>query len=448
MKVLLQKYITVLILFVGSISFTNAQQKQILAPVDNSAEQTLKKLLAIALNPKDNGLSMVDTTSRYYLSSSVKYPASTRNYLTERSTVYQNGLAHVSYKWTSDIAQLKSSDTITSNKTLGKLQETIARALPKVRDSFYVDNSYGSKMVWEWKPKKDVKLQINYVLGKSPTDPLHITLNLSVKKTLTQDQNKIADSLINKYTKQTLASTSTKEAGIQFVSLLKILNSEGLSHSNIIAKVKPPFKSIASQNIDFASEIVITSPTDTWQLLKAELNAEQIASFQKYAKKISDDFEAKYNGKKTQQNQVATAPAKPQKQIFNDYFTNDPNPSFTSKYIFVLSKEISGQYIIREVDLNRKGGYNKKWSLSRRGLDKTVDESYFNAAGGKWKAVSIGDCVVCYGTGIEVTKTPYTYYREEKGIYNKYTYSGSGYNTTSKVCTMCKGEGFSIYKLQ
>ncbi|MGV3546864.1 MAG: hypothetical protein ACO1N4_07370, partial [Pedobacter sp.] len=230
-------------------------------------------------------------------------------------------------------------------------------------------------------------------------------------------------------------------------TLFKLLKSEKLSDKEILDKMRPIVMHAATKDMGAAFDIIINSQGYLLKDLQKELTPEQLNAFRAEAKRVVTEFEAKQSGKNIAAKQVA-APPKPQKQIFNLYYTNDPNPGPNSKYVFINYQDVDGSYNIRDIQFIPKRGSKEKWRTIAIGPDKSVSSLHFTALGGYWKAVNIRDCFICYGTGTETRQTPYTYYYEEKGIYNKYTYSGSGYNTTSKFCTSCNGGGYKISLMQ
>lgn len=450
---LFQKYTIALILCLCMIISANAQKIASIKPVVNEEELALKKLLTIATNPADNGLKLVDTISpnnKYLVTtaSTITFPGAIGTSILSRSTSYKGNVADIYYTWSSLIKKIPQSDSLSFNKRIGQLQEIISRIIPNVRDTFYIQKTYNNEMIWEWEVKKNHKLKLTALVQQKYNLPNEVKLQLTVNKSLKQDQKRITDSLFNSYSKLIQEAASRKNATSYFLSLLKVLAYEGLPQSEILNKTKPIFKTVANKDMGAASKIIIDAPEYAWKAFQGELSPEQLVTFKSNAKKVSDDFNAKYFPKQTETQGNGLSAAKPKKEDFNGYFSNDPYPKAGSKFVYVSYRDANGLYKIKEVSLKRKGGHVKKWFIESHGTEQVVDDSYFALSNTKWKAVHIGDCSVCYGTGTEVTRTPYTYYYEEKGIYNKYTYSGSGYNTTSKVCSLCQGEGFRISKLQ
>lgn len=455
MKILQNKKLAALLILLCTTTICIAQQKEgVVKPAVNPEEQALKKLFAIATNAADNGLKLVDTISpnnKYLVTnaSTVPFPSAIGTVISFRSTSYKGNVADINYTWSVLIKKIPQADSLAFNKRIGQLQEIIARILPKVRDTFYIQKNYNKELIWEWELKKNHKLKLTALVEQKYNLPNEVKLQLTVNKSLKQDQKRITDSLFNGYSKLISEATSRKDATYYFLTLMKVLEFEGMPTNDILTKVKPIFKSIANNDMGAASNIMIACPQYALQAFQAELSPEQLTTLKNHAKNLVDNFNAKYYSKKTetQGGGASLVSATGKREDFNQYFTNAPTPSHTSKYIFVEYRDIDGRYKIQEVNFKQKSGTNV-WFVTRRNLNQMISDADIDAMGGKWKAVHIGDCPVCQGTGIEITKTPYSYYYETKGIYNKYTYSGSGYKTGSQTCSLCNGYGYRIVKLQ
>lgn len=443
---------TTLVILLGASLFVSAQNNQSLVkPIANQRAEVLKKVIAIAFNPTDNGLRLIDTVSlitktHNLLLSTLPFPEAVNGTgILSRYVTYNNNIANISYSWKAEMKRIKTSDSLAFNKQIGQLQEAVALALPtNVRDTFYTRIDYGEKkMIWQWKPHKNYSISVQATSNINYNSPYEITLSVDVNKVLAQNPKTMLDTLVNKYTTLTIKATTRQAAAAYGLTLFKLLKSEKLSDKEILDKMKPIVMYAANTNMGAAFDIIINSQGNVLRGLEKELTPEQLNAFRAEAKRVVTEFEAKQSGKNIAAKQVATPP-KPQKQMFNLYYTNDPNPGPNSKYVLINYQDVDGSYNIRNIEFIPKRGPKDKWRVMAVSLDQTVSSLYFTSLGGNWKAVNIRDCFICYGTGTETRKTPYTYYYEEKGIYNKYTYSGSGYNTTSSTCTSCKGQGYRI----
>ncbi|GAB1462999.1 hypothetical protein [Pedobacter sp.] len=447
---------TTLVILLAKSLLVNAQNNQTLAkPMANKRVEVLKKVIAVAVNPTDNGLKLIDTISlvtktHNLLLSTLPFPEAVNGTgILSRYVTYNNNNATVRYSWKAEMQRIKTSDSLAFNKQIGQLQETVALALPtNVRDTFYTRSDYGEKkMIWQWKPHQNYSIIIQAASNIKYNSPYEISLEVIVNKTLAQNPKAMLDTLTQKYTALTSNATTRQAAAAYGLTLFKLLKSEKLSDKEILDKMRPIVMHAATKDMGAAFDIIINSQGYLLKDLQKELTPEQLNAFRAEAKRVVTEFEAKQSGKNIAAKQVA-APPKPQKQIFNLYYTNDPNPGPNSKYVLINYQDVDGSYNIRNIEFIPKRGPKDKWRVMAVGLDQTVSSLYFTSLGGNWKAVNIRDCFICYGTGTETRKTPYTYYYEEKGIYNKYTYSGSGYNTTSSTCTSCKGQGYRISLLQ
>jgi len=426
-------------------------------PVLSPEEETLRKLIAIATNPNDNGLQLVDTFSRHskYLitnSSSLAFPNAIGTAILSRQTRYDGNMARVVYTWTSRLKEIQQHDTVAMYTSLGRLQEIIARTIPNVKDSFYNAPTYSQavELTWSWKPAAGIELRLRALTGQRYNLPNQITLELSAHKTLKQDKKRILDSLFHHYDTLINGATSRNELVAYSVTLYNSMEQEGLSQDEAIKKFKPVFKKVADKDIAAAFEIMLQVDSRISAAFRSELSADQALTIRKLAQGVVDDFNAKYYGAKPQsqtktntQTRIVKAAVEP----YNAYYTNAEKPDANSKYVYIYSKDTLGNYKVKTAWITPNRGKGTLWSLNS-GPVETVNSSYFEKDGQKWVAVHIGHCVGCGGSGVEVTRTPYTYYREEKGIYNKYTYSGSGVNVTSKTCSMCYGAGYSITRIQ
>lgn len=447
---------TTFVILLGTSLFASAQNNQSLVkPIATQRVEVLKKVIAIAVNPTDNGLKLIDTISlitktHNLLLSTLPFPEAVNGTgILSRYVTYNNNnnIANVSYSWRAEMKKIKTSDSLTFYKQIGELQEAIALALPtSIRDTFYTYNLYGDKvMTWAWKPHKNYSISVKASSNIKYNSPYEIILSVDVNKALAQNPKTMLDTLINKYTALTIKATTRQAVAAYGLTLFKLLKSEKLSDKEILDKMRPIVMHAANKNMSAAFDIIINSQGNILKNLEKELTPEQLNTFRAEAKRVVAEFEAQQSGKIVKKTTTAEL-LKPQKQIFNLYYTNDPQPGPNSKYVYINYQDVDGTYSYRDIKIIEKRGKDK-WRVLSIGADKTAGSFHFSSSG-YWKAVNIRDCFICYGTGTETRKTPYAYYYEEKGIYNKYTYSGSGYNTTSSTCTSCKGQGYQISLLQ
>lgn len=172
------------------------------------------------------------------------------------------------------------------------------------------------------------------------------------------------------------------------------------------------------------------------------LTAAQKKGFSDIAQGIIKNFYDTENGVATATTTKAPAATRQPGIIAYNQLYKD---TISKKYVYIISfSEITGLYSVQECYWTPKDKYSGP-ALNRR-PQGDVGESYFSSR--HWITVSAGPCYSCNGKGVTFTSTPYSYNYSEKGIYNTYTYSGTGNNVTKHTCSGCGGSGFSEYYLR
>jgi hypothetical protein len=421
----------------------------ILAKPTESAEETaLRKLLAIAKDPLNNGLVLMDTISPNNTVSvghatTVPLPGAMVSQMLTRDVRYNGNLATVNYTWRSVIAEIAQGDTLSLNRQLGRLQELLFKVMPGVRDSFSTTTDANSTLLeWRWNAGKQIFFILKANTRKKYNLPDEVALWFSVSKTLVQNQARIIDSIYAKYTQLTKDAASRKDATSYCISLFNFMEQEGLTRAEAIEKIKPLFKFVADRDIAAGFDVMIKLPMDAILPFRALLTAEQLAAIGRLTQGVIDDFAKSQYGTVNPTPKPEPAVQKPVvKSRFTFYHTLYKN-TVTKRYMYVISLDDSlHKFTIQEAWIEPKRYKTDRWSL-RKSISSMVAYSFFEPAA-QWQAVDVHNCYSCDGSGVLVTRTPYTYYVEEKGIYNKYTYSGSGVNVSSRQCDMCYGAGYT-----
>ena len=401
-----------------------------------TVQAVIGKIISIAADPASDGSELLDTIyggsafGSYRFLSTVQYPAAKPAIVYRNENLWVGNTATIKYTWNCVLmtSGTKSGSNFINEelKLLNSINEIIPGVLP-------------DSVTHTWKLKNGIEINISRGLNRNyADDDLNISVSVNKKLIANKDQNitKILErynALIDYIPSGNLLQAHGKVAFFK----LFIETGDAKQTAELTA---PLLKKIADKDIRQAFNMLMELPGKApVPTLMATFTKDQRKAINDYATGVITTFNNKQNGVTTPAYTVGSGSV----FIYNvQQLYKDPN---TNEYMYLQSADwANNKFVINYCSWYTAANGNR--SLRHHENDVIVGKDFFDKK--SWTRVSVGSCHTCGGHGKVLSSTPYSYSITEKGIYNKYEISGSGYKTKSITCGSCGGSGILEYYLK
>ena len=270
------------------------------AVVLSPAAEILRKLVAASEDLHDDGGALLDTLlpsltndSRFH--TFIQFPGAISSNIDSRYLKYSDKDASVNYNW---IALLARSEPYAANydQLLEEKKQIIKELLPSVKDSVaVVDDEYGRYQTTTWNAGPHTKILLQYISKRRYNLKDEVSLIVETSKHVKKDPAEIVDAVYNQYTEKALSAPSRNAAVSWFMSMLSRLQREGVDDKSVMTMCIPVYQKLA-RDTKLAFDIIMrVNSAENRNAFVAALSESQKAEVSQHAKKVVDDFNAKYD---------------------------------------------------------------------------------------------------------------------------------------------------------
>jgi len=400
-----------------------------------AVQSVLGKLISIARNPASDGDELLDTITggsgygSYRFISAVQYPGASPAIIRKDENIWRGNTVSVQYTWDCQLMSSKNKSASNFITEELKLINSINQILP---------GNFPDSATHSWKLNDGISISI-YRGGQNGIPDDRLGIYFTVKKNVLANKQENIDRILLRYNSLVdNVSTGNLLQAYGRAAFFKVLI-ETKNPAEAAAIMNPLLKKIADKDMLQAFNILMELPGNApVATLTAAFTPQQKQLIKDYAQGVITAFNNKQNGV-TASTRAAYKPSATYniKQLYKDVAAG--------KYFYIKGFDMGTlKYSIIECwwAADRNGHQRMNYGSN----EQLVDMNFLQSK--NWRAISAGDCHTCAGSGICISSTPYSYSITEKGIYNKYEISGSGYRTKKVTCWSCGGSGALEYFLQ